>query len=245
MKILCLEDDPAHAELIRASVESEGHDVQLASAGRQAIRHLQTSHVDLAVIDWQVPDMSGLEVLGWLRAHIGPQLPVLFLTCRSGENVIAQALDAGADDYMIKPAKSLELAARIKALLRRAYPSESFNTTRIEIGAYVVDIRQRTITRGGQELTLTPREFDLASLLFRNADRAVPREHLVRLIWGREATSDSRSLDTHVHRLRRKLEIGPQYGVRLRAIYQLGYCLEVTRNDEAEAQPAPAIPGIS
>jgi two-component system, OmpR family, phosphate regulon response regulator PhoB len=183
------------------------------------------------MINWQVSDMLGFELLGWLRAHIGPQLPVLFLTSRSGESVLAQVLDAGADDYIVKPARSVELAARIKALLRRAYPKESFNTHRIEVGDYVLDIRQRTITLSGREQTLTPREFDLATLLFRNADRAVPRDHLFRLVWGRDSASDSRSLDTHVHRLRRKLDINPKHGVRLRAVYQVGYCLDVMQPD--------------
>jgi DNA-binding response OmpR family regulator len=234
MEILSLEDDHAQAELIVASLQAEGHNVWSFSEGRQVIRHLETATVDLLLLDWQVSDISGLEVLGWVRERIGRELPVLFLTNKSREDEIVTALSAGADDYMIKPVRRRELIARVDALLRRAYPPVKRNETRIAVGAYVVDLLNRSVLRNGVPMELTPKEFEIAALLFRNLGRTMPREQLVKIIWGRELDKISRSLDTHIYRLRNKLGIGPEHGVRLRAVYTHGYRLERAIDDEDE-----------
>jgi two-component system phosphate regulon response regulator PhoB len=226
MKILSLEDDRAQAEMIATSLRAEGHDVQSVRDGGQAIRHLENTTIDLLVLDWQVPNISGLEVLGWVREHLGRELPVLFVTNRVREDEIVAVLDAGADDYMVKPMRRSELISRVQALLRRAYPSAKRNEAVIKVGPYVVDQHGRTVTLNGQVIDLTPKEFDITALLFRNLGRMMPRELLVKLIWGRDLDISSRSLNTHVYRLRHKLEIGPEHGVRLRAIYTHGYRLE-------------------
>jgi DNA-binding response OmpR family regulator len=187
---------------------------------------METTHVDLLVLDSQVPDVSGLDVLGWARAHLGERIPVMCLTCQRGEDRLATMFQAGVDDYVVKPVRAGELAARVNALLRRAYPDETRNWMCFQAGAYQIDLRQRTITLDGRTLSLTPREFDLAAILFRHAGRPVPRAQLFRQVWGREMDSLSRSLDTHIFRLRQKLELGKGNGVSLRALYQFGYCLE-------------------
>lgn len=232
MKILSLEDDRAHAEMIATSLCAEGHDVQSVPDGCQAIRYLENTTIDLLLLDWQVPTISGLEVLGWVREHLGRELPVLFLTNRVREDEIVAVLDAGADDYMVKPVRRCELMARVQALLRRAYPSAKRNEAMIEVGSYVIDQHKRTVMLNGQIMDLTPKEFDITALLFRNIGRMMPRELLVKLIWGRDLDVSSRSLDTHVYRLRHKLEIGPEHGVRLRAIYTHGYRLEKTIDED-------------
>ncbi|QCP54454.1 response regulator transcription factor [Trinickia violacea] len=237
MEILSLEDDHAQAELIVTSLQAEGHNVWTFSEGRQVIRHLETATVDLLVLDWQVSDISGLDVLGWVRERIGRDLPVLFVTNRSREDEIVTALSAGADDYMIKPVRRRELIARVEALLRRAYPPVNRNETRIAAGAYVVDLLNRIVLRNGEPMDLAPKEFEIAALLFRNLGRTMPREQLVKIIWGRELDKISRSLDTHIYRLRYKLGIGPEHGLRLRAVYTHGYRLERATYDEDDLRP--------
>ncbi|MGV2293293.1 response regulator transcription factor [Trinickia sp. YCB016] len=235
MEILSLEDDRVQAELIVTSLQAEGYNARSFSEGRQVIRHLETATADLLILDWQVSDISGLEVLGWVRERLGRELPVLFLTNKTREDEIVTALSAGADDYMVKPVRRRELAARVEALLRRAYPSVKRNETRIVAGAYVVDLLNRSVLRNDVLMDLTPKEFEIAALLFRNLGRIMPREQLVKIIWGRELDKISRSLDTHIYRLRNKLGIGPEHGVRLRAVYTHGYRLERATDDEDDS----------
>jgi two-component system, OmpR family, phosphate regulon response regulator PhoB len=226
MKILCLEDDPGQLELVLTILRAEGHDVVQFHEGSQVIRYLESSTAELLVLDWEVPNISGLDVLGWVRERVGRELPVLFLTNRMREEEIVAALNAGADDYMTKPVLPRALIARVNALLRRAYLHERSERTRIEEGNYVIDLHNRTVSVDGQPIDLTPREFDLTALLFRNIGRVMPREMLIKHIWGRDLQGVSRSLDTHVYRLRKKLAIRPVNGVRLRAVYTHGYRLE-------------------
>ncbi|WP_114815361.1 response regulator transcription factor [Paraburkholderia kururiensis] len=245
MKILVLEDDDAHAELIGAALTSAGHQVEIVNNGRLAVRRLESATADLLVLDWSVPDLSGLDVLVWARSRIGADIPILMLTSRGREDDVAKALEAGADDYMVKPVRSRELAARVGALLRRTYSNVRRDAIRIEFGDYVIDIRDRTVTVSGQLQTLTPREFDLASLLFRHPGRIFPRDELCKAVWGKDVRSDSRTLDTHIYRLRQKLDLSPRHGVRLRSVYQHGYCLEEAIADEArEAVPEAEHPDI-
>jgi DNA-binding response OmpR family regulator len=225
VKVASLEDDVAQARQIEALLTLEGHEVIPFNEGRKLIRYLESDKVDLLMLDWQVPDISGIEVLHWVRARLGRELPVLFLTGAGLEEEIVQALDAGADDYVIKPIRELELTARIGALLRRAYPSNT-QQSRLEIGHYTIDFNDRTVSVLDKPVTLSPREFDIAAALFRNIGRIMPRDLLVKLIWGRDLAKASRSLDTHVYRVRQKLSLGIEHGVRLRTIYTHGYRLE-------------------
>jgi two-component system, OmpR family, phosphate regulon response regulator PhoB len=232
MKILSLEDDRAQSELIQVALSAEGHEVQSVREGSQAIRYLENATADLLVLDWQVSDISGLEVLGWVRERIGRDLPVLFLTNRTREDETIAALNAGADDYMIKPVRRRELVARVNALLRRAYPPVRRHETRLVVGRYVIDLHTRTITLDREVMNLTTKEFDITAVLFRNPGRVMPRDTLVKMIWGRDLDKVSRSLDTHVYRLRHKLRLSPENGLRLRAVYTHGYRLELVTEDE-------------
>ncbi|KWF76611.1 hypothetical protein WL94_34150 [Burkholderia cepacia] len=225
MKILILEDDIAHADFVLDILHRHGHDVHFSSDGARAIRFLEKSVFDLVILDWVVPVISGLDVLYWIRANLGRKILVLFLTNRPFEQHIAEALNAGADDYVVKPVGASELIARINALARRALAGDEQLET-IVVGDYMVDNNGKSIYFKGEKIALTQKEFDIASALFRSVGHVVPRDYLITQIWGKSGDMLSRSLDTHVYRVRSKLGLSAKNGVALKSVYTIGYRLE-------------------
>ncbi|WP_211467013.1 response regulator transcription factor, partial [Collimonas silvisoli] len=152
-------------------------------------------------------------------------LPVLFVTNRADEEGVVEALAAGADDYMIKPIRHSELTARVRAILRRAYPAQS-PSTHLVFNDYVFDTRSGCLTLRGKSIEITQKEFELALLFFRNIDHPLSRAHILEAVWSRDAVIPSRTMDTHVSRVRSKLQLRPENGYRLRPVYRYGYRLE-------------------
>lgn len=233
MNILLVEDDPAHAEAIQFAMRQAGHTINKIDRGEGAVRFLKSNEVDLVVLDWQLPGMNGLEVLQWIRRNLGSGIAVLFVTSRMLEADIVQALDAGADDYVVKPFRTIELVARIGALLRRSMRAGKTENV-ITIGPYVIDITRRNLSLHGKTVVLTAKEFEVAAYLFANTERVVSKDVLVKLAWGRELDSTSRTVDTHIYRLRRKLSLRPENGVLLSTVYTHGWRLsELSSTSEA------------
>ena len=235
MRIALLEDDVAVGTAMQHWLEAAGHDVHNYTSGRTIVREASRESFDLFMLDWHVPDLSGEEVLRWLREKQLSTVPVLFATSRDSEADIVAALQAGADDYMVKPVRRLELLARVDSLLRRARPKQS-ETEPISIGPYVINLVDRVVTLKEQRIEMTDKEYDLTVFLFRNIGKLTSRGHITESVWGRSSDVQSRTVDTHVSRVRKKLELGPANGVRLTPVYNFGYRLErVSLPDEPPA----------
>lgn len=223
MRILLLEDEPVQRSIATEWIRSGGHDVKAVEDGESAIRAVERDTFDLAVIDWEVPAPSGVEVLQWIRSR-GLAIPVIFLTSHGDETEVAAILHSGADDYIVKPARRNVLLARIVAVGRRA--GVDGGDAIIEAGAYRIDTVNRTVALNGEPVAMSPREAEVAALLFRKRGRLVSRTEMYETLWGRRDEIDTRTVDTHVSRVRKRLTLDGTYGYRLRAVYQHGYRLE-------------------
>ncbi|KAF1036135.1 MAG: Sensory transduction protein regX3 [Burkholderia lata] len=232
MNVLVVEDDPAEAALLERVTRSLGHQASLVCSGERAVKYIRDQTVDLVVLDWCLPGMSGLDVLRWIRANYGVEITVVFVTAKAFEGDIVTALDAGADEYIVKPCRESELAARLNALWRRHDRERKFERT-MRAGRYVLDTAMQTISLKGEPISLTTKEFALIAYLFENCGRVVSRDLLGKLVWGKTPDGLSRSLDTHIYRIRRKLALRAENGLRLSAVYTHGYRLdEVESPDE-------------
>ena len=226
MRIAVLDDDTNLLELVSSVLRSAGHSVHTFSSGKEIQHDLRRDNYDLLILDWQVPDLSGAEVMRWVREKISTTLPILFITSRSAEDDIVEGLTAGADDYMIKPISRGELLARVQALLRRSYPNQHL-PEHLEFGPFVFETRSAKLKHNVQgAIEVTQKEFDLALLLFRNLGRPLSRAYILESVWSRESDIPSRTLDTHISRVRGKLDLRTENGFRLAPVYSYGYRLE-------------------
>lgn len=225
MRIAILDDDQSLLDLTTSTLTDAGHFCHAFTSGKMMMHQLHRESFDLLILDWQVPDLSGTEILQWVREKLSSSLPVLFMTNRSSEDDIVAGLAAGADDYMIKPIRRGELVARVNALLRRAYPAQAEAETAV-FGQYEFDIRASRATLAGKEIELTQKEFDLALLLFQNLGRPLSRAYILEAVWSRDIEIPSRTMDTHISRVRTKLDLRPENGYRLAPVYSYGYRLE-------------------
>jgi two-component system, OmpR family, response regulator RegX3 len=235
MRIALLEDDVVVGTMMQHWLEAAGHAVHHYTSGKAIVREAARESFDVFVLDWHVPDLSGEEVLRWLRETQQSTVPVLFATSRDSEEDIVAALQAGADDYMVKPVRRLELLARVESLVRRTRPKQP-DAEPIVVGPYAINLVDRVVSLEGKPVEMTDKEYDLTVFLFRNIGRLISRGHLSESVWGRSSDVQSRTVDTHVSRMRKKLELGPARGVRLTPVYNFGYRLEkVSVPDEPPA----------
>jgi DNA-binding response OmpR family regulator len=229
MRIAALDDDACQRELIRHAMEGIGHTCQGFGDSKQVLRELRDKGLDLLIVDWRMADGQGPGIVQQIRAQFDSRLPILFLVDRHGERDMTDGLAAGADDFTVKPLRVGELQARVRALLRRIYPE--WHETELVFGPYRFCPTTRILQLRGKAVDLSHREYELARFLFQNLGRLLPRDLLRRAVWGDTLEPMSRSLDTHVSRLRSKLELLPANGFLLSAVYGLGYRLEAIDGD--------------
>lgn len=206
MKILVVEDERKVAKALQEGLEAESYSVSLAHSGEEGFFRVSAERFDLAVLDVMLPGRSGLEMLSTMRRQ-GIKIPVLLLTARDGVQDRVLGLDAGADDYLIKPFAFPELSARIRALLRRGNPESRLL---LEIEDLAMDLASHTVRRGTRELALTTREYELLQYLLENKGEVVSRETIAQHVWKetvRHASLDN-AIDVHMVRLRRKVDEG-------------------------------------
>lgn len=225
MRIGVLEDDETDLEAILQVTNRPDYSLTSFSRSAALMSALRRETFDLLILDWGLPDRSGLDVIRWVRMNTDQPPPMLMVTSRNEDADIVEGLAAGADDFLSKPISPAVLGARIEALLRRAYPVQTRGGSE-ELAGYVFDSFTLTVRFDGQSVELTSKEFELAHLLFRNLHRALARSYLVEAVWGGDPNVNSRSLDVHISRVRTKLALRPERGFRLVPVYSYGYRLE-------------------
>ncbi len=222
-KILIVEDDVALASFVRDGLVRQNHAVDIVNDGEEGLYWLSHQDYSLALIDWDLPKLSGVELCHRYRSS-GGAVPILMLTGKGGADDIVQGLDSGADDYLPKPFEMGPLLARIRALLRR--PAEVQNSV-LQAGMIEVDLTAGLVRVSGTLVELSPKEFGLLEFLMRNRDRVCSTETLISNVWPTDSTTSVESIRSIVNRLRSKLESAdPKAGGCVRSIYGMGYKLE-------------------
>src|SRR5213594_1673190 len=224
-RILVIEDNPDLAYGLRNNLEIEGYEVEVAKDGTRGLSRARTANPDLVVLDLMLPGLDGFRVLRALRED-GHGMPVLILTARGEEADKVRGLRLGADDYVTKPFGVLELLARVEALLRRTAPPADGAGEPEQFGAVEVIPASRAVLRSGRPVALTPKEFDLLVALLRRGGAVASRMELLTEVWGYSAAVLSRTVDTHVAELRRKLETDPAMPRHILTVRKAGYRLE-------------------
>jgi two-component system response regulator RegX3 len=222
MRIAVLEDNLIQIELYKLWLSTAQHQFQIYSMVADLLHALRTEKFDLLLIDMSLPDGSGDTVLSWVRDNLGWAISIIVVTGRDAESDAVSALRLGADDYVVKPPKYFELIARIEALGRR---NRATRQQVLKLGAYEIHQENRQILVRGVLIALTQKEYEVACYLFQNPGRLLSRAYLLEVIWGLQAEIDTRTVDTHVSRLRRKLDIYPKNGWKIVSIY--GYRVEI------------------
>lgn len=214
-QILIVEDEAAINELIKRNLQLVGHECTSVFDGKSAISHIMSHSYDLIILDVMLPELDGFEVFKQMK----PGTPVIFLTARDSLSDRIKGFSMGADDYLTKPFEMLELLARVEAVLRRTHKNKSS----FEYGEVKIDFDSRQVFYKNQTVECTPKEYELLEVLVLNRNIALSRERLLELVWGFDFEGDSRTIDVHIQKLRKKLG----WEDVIKTVYKVGYRLEV------------------
>jgi len=224
-RVLLVEDDEDLAGLVRMHLTDQGYDVTVSADGEAGLKEAQIGGHDLVILDVMLPRMDGFEICRQIRAA-GIRHPVLMLTSRSEEIDRVLGLELGADDYLTKPFSLRELEARVKALLRRsqlASPEPDLGAVELRFGGLVINLLKRTVELDGAPVELTSKEFDLLELFARHPGRAFSRQELLARVWGYDYEGYSHTVNTHINRLRGKLDDNPADPRFIKTVWGHGY----------------------
>ena len=228
ISVLIVEDEPPLVELLRYNIEKEGFSVQIATDGEKALLLASENEPDLVILDWMLPDISGIDVCRRLRARKETKsLPIIMLTARGEERDKVSGLDAGADDYIVKPFSPSELIARIHAVLRRSNPN--FGIDQLAYGGIALDLIAHKVFRDGKSIHLGPTEYRLLQVLIAHPTRVFSREQLLDQVWGRDIYVEERTVDVYIRRLREALNEFGGYDL-IRTVRRGGYAIDVVKN---------------
>ena len=216
LKILIVEDEKPISDLIRLNLTKAGYNCTALYDGKAAADILEDHTFDLILLDIMLPEINGYELMEYIRPM---GIPVIFITAKASLDDRMKGLTSGAEDYLVKPFEIVELLARVESILRRAGKTQ----TELVVDDVVIDTRSRSVRRGSREIPLTMKEYELLLLFARNKNIALFRETLYEHVWGSDYMGDSRTVDLHVQRLRKKLH----WEDKIKAIYKVGYRLEV------------------
>lgn len=231
MRIAVADDDDTTLGFLEQLLSDNAHRCVVFRSGRELITALQRDTFDLLIIDWNMPGICGLDVVRWARENLSQCPPIIMLTNRAEKDDIAAGLNAGADDYIVKPEAPNVILARVDALLRRTAPPTTqarFQT----FGPYSFDRLNENVHFDGAEIPLTSREFALALTFFQNRHRALSRAYILETLWNSAADLSTRTLDMHISRIRAKLRLHAENGFRLQTIFGYGYRLEAFETKE-------------
>ncbi|MBB4657873.1 phosphate regulon transcriptional regulator PhoB [Parvularcula dongshanensis] len=225
-RVLIVEDEESLSTLLDYNLTKEGFLTVLASDGEEGLLKIEEERPDVVVLDWMLPKVSGVEVCRRVRQNVETQnIPVIMLTARGDETDRIRGLDMGADDYMVKPVSMAELAARIRAVLRRIRPALVAET--VTVGDIEMDRAAHRVRRGGEEIHLGPTEFRLLDHFVQNPGRVFSREQLLNAVWGSDVFVEARTVDVHIGRLRKAL--GKHgHDDPIRTVRSAGYALETS-----------------
>lgn len=223
--IYIVEDEPAQVEMLSYNLEKENFRTIVAGTGENALLLVDEAPPDLIILDWMLPDISGIEICRRFRAMAETKdIPIIMLTARGEEADRIRGLETGADDYIVKPYSPAEMVARVRALLRRARPSLTDGT--LEYAGITVDASQHKVTRQGQSIHLGPTEYRLLLTLMERPGRVLTRGQLLDLVWGQDKYIEDRTVDVHIRRLRKALEL-PRTKDPIRTVRGAGYALNI------------------
>lgn len=225
MRIALLDDNVYQSALVRKVLSATGHACLAFVHSCDMLQQLRSEDCDMLILNWQRAEQDSIEMLRWAREKIPHPLPVLIITDSADEDDILAALAAGADDYLCTPVRRSELASRVQVLLRRTYPHQDA-TELFRFGRYTFEACSGQLRFDDASIALTQKEFTLALLFFRNLDRPLSRATILEAVWSRHVDIPSRTMDTHVSRVRSKLKLRPENGFRLAPVYSYGYRLE-------------------
>ncbi len=226
--ILIVEDDPSLSELLAYNLDNSGFKATVVSEGDEALPTILDEEPDLVILDWMLPNLSGIEICRQIRQHTEiRKLPIIMLTAKGEESERIRGFETGADDYVIKPFSPSELIARVKAVLRRTHPEKSADV--LEFQDITMNLEEHRVNRNGSNIHLGPTEYRLLRVFLEKPGRVFSREQLLDRVWGRDIYVEARTVDVHIRRLRKALQL-PGTANLIRTVRAAGYSIDVPLN---------------
>lgn len=230
LRLGILEDDEFQVAIYQLLFSPTQYRYEFFGTVASFLEAIEREKFDLFIIDWMLPDGTAEVVLKWIRQNLRQHVPVICITARNSESDVVNALHLGADDYFVKSSRNFELLARVESLVRR---NRTEQPSAMRVGPYELDRNNQKITVAGKNASLTHKEFELASYLLQNTGKLLSRVHLMEKIWGLGADIDTRTVDTHVSRIRNKLNLSSQGDWDIETVYGFGYRFQQTETAKA------------